>query len=241
MSGFEKSTYTQMPNSLFEIMKDMSECELKVVLFICRLTFGYHRDEVRISTRKIAEGIGMNTASVDKGGDAAVARGLLEKVTDGNKTTIWRALVRDSEFESRPGNGDSNSETPNNQGDSNNESVATQKVNRLDSKSESLLGVKESIKQKKEIELNKDPFFVSSWDTAKEYLEGQIIGRAGFADHVQNTKAINYEDGILEVEAERDSIPWLESRIQKTAERYLVGVMNSEVSVQFVYRRSDAN
>ena len=126
MSGFEKQRYTQTPNTLFEIMKDMDECELKVVLYICRMAFGFHRAEIKLSTRHIAEAIGMNTASVDKGADAAVARGLIERVVDGNKTTLWRVVVSDSEIES----------------------PAIQKLNRHDSDNESLLGVKESKKEK---------------------------------------------------------------------------------------------
>jgi len=124
---FEKQTYTQVPNSLFSVMKDMDECELKVVLLICRYTFGYHRDEVKISTRKIADEIGMNTASVQKGAERAIERGLIEKVVDGNKTTLWRALVSDSEFES----------------------PAYQNLNRGVSENESLLWVKERKKEKK--------------------------------------------------------------------------------------------
>jgi hypothetical protein len=125
---FEKQTYTQTPNSLFLAMKDMDECELKVVMLICRYTFGYHRDEVKLSTRRIADEIGMNTASVQKGADLAIERGLIEKVIDGNKTTTWRALVSDSEIES----------------------PMYQKLNRGDSDNESLSGVKESNKEIKE-------------------------------------------------------------------------------------------
>ena len=125
---FEKQTYTQLPNSLFIVMKDMDECELKVVMLICRYTFGYHRDEVKLSTRRIADEIGMNTASVQKGADKAVERGLIEKVIDGNKTTLWRALVSDSEIES----------------------PVIQKLNRGVSDNESLLGVKERVKKGKE-------------------------------------------------------------------------------------------
>jgi hypothetical protein len=125
---FEKQTYTQTPNSLFLAMKDMDECELKVVMLICRYTFGYHRDEVKLSTRRIADEIGMNTASVQKGADLAIERGLIEKVIDGNKTTTWRALVSDSEIES----------------------PMYQKLNRRDSDNESLSGVKESNKEIKE-------------------------------------------------------------------------------------------
>lgn len=125
---FEKQTYTQTPNSLFVEMKDMDECELKVVMLICRYTFGYHRDEVKLSTRRIADEIGMNTASVQKGADKAIERGLIEKVIDGNKTTTWRALVSDSEIES----------------------PMIQKLNRGVSDNESLSRVKESNKEKKE-------------------------------------------------------------------------------------------
>jgi len=225
MSGFEKQTYTQIPNSLFKIMGDMDECELKVVLLICRLTFGYQRDEAKISTRKIAESIGMNTASVDKGGDAAVKRGLLEKIIDGNKTTIWRTIVSDSEFESRQKSGDSK---PESQSDN-----AIQKVNRRDSESESLLGVKESIKETEE--LKKDlPLFELAWERTKEYLKGEIVG-SGYNDYVSSTRAIKFSDGIMEIDSVSDPArEWLKSRIQKTAERYLVGVLNAEVSVSFV-------
>ena len=131
---FEKQTYTQTPNSLFVMMKEMDECELKVVLLICRYTFGYHRDEVKLSTRRIAEEIGMNTANVQKGADKAVERGLIEKVIDGNKTTIWRALVSDSEIES----------------------PVYQNLNRGVSDNESLSGVKESNKET----INKKPDFI---------------------------------------------------------------------------------
>lgn len=128
---FEKQTYTQIPNSLFSVMKDMDECELKVVLLICRYTFGYHREEVKLSTRRISDEIGMNTASVQKGADKAVERGLIEKIVDGNKTTIWRAVVSDSEIES----------------------PAYQKLNRGVSEIESLSGVKEKKEKEKKGDL----------------------------------------------------------------------------------------
>jgi phage replication O-like protein O len=136
MSGFEKQTYTQVPNSLFEIMHEMDECELKVVLYICRYTFGYHRDEVKISTRKLANAIKMSVASVDKGANAAVDRGLIERITDGQNTTIWRAIVSDSENESP----DTVLE---------NETPVTQKMNRSVPDNESQVGVKERIKKAK--------------------------------------------------------------------------------------------
>jgi phage replication O-like protein O len=143
MSGFEKQTYTQVPNSLFEIMHEMDECELKVVLYICRYTFGYHRDEVQISTRKLAAAIKMSVASVDKGANAAVDRGLIERVTEGQNSTVWRAIVSDSENESPAAVLESG--TP-----------VTQKMNRSVPDNESQVGVKERIKKtdKKKIIIN---------------------------------------------------------------------------------------
>ena len=169
MSGFEKQTYTQVPNSLFEIMSEMDECELKVVLYICRYTFGYHREEIKISTRKLAEAIGMNTASVAKGAEAAVARGLIEKITDGQNTTVWRALVSDSE----------------------NESPVIQKMNRSDSENESQSGVKETINKKnKELSTEKIQEIVISANKAVDGIlasgippEGYFKGRELIAEN----------------------------------------------------------
>lgn len=100
--GFESPNFTQVPNDLFLKMGGMDECELKVVMYICRYTFGYHRDSVKISIRKMAIAIGMNTASVAKGAAAAERRGLIRRVIDGLNTTEWRAIVTDavSEIES---------------------------------------------------------------------------------------------------------------------------------------------
>lgn len=96
MSGFEAQTYTQVPNSLFAIMHDMEESELKVVLLICRYTFGYHRDEIRLSIRRIAREIGMSKNSAERGAEAALKRGLIERVSEGRTTTTWRALVQET-------------------------------------------------------------------------------------------------------------------------------------------------
>ena len=96
--GFEAQTYTQVPNSLFTLLSDMDESELKVVMILCRFTFGYHRDEVKLSSRALAELTGMTAVSVGIGAASAVDRGLIEKVTDGNKTTTWRVIVPEGDI-----------------------------------------------------------------------------------------------------------------------------------------------
>lgn len=94
MSPFQSPNYTQTPNDLFdELLPEMGLAELKVVMCIVRHTFGYHKDDVKLSIRKIARFTGLTAKSVMEGADAAEAHGLIERTTDGNKTTIWRAAV----------------------------------------------------------------------------------------------------------------------------------------------------
>jgi hypothetical protein len=94
MSGFQSPNYTQTPNDLFdELLPDMGLAELKVVMCIVRHTFGYHKDEVKLSVRAIARFTGLTANSVMEGAKQAEAHGLIERHLDGNKTTTWTAIV----------------------------------------------------------------------------------------------------------------------------------------------------
>jgi len=94
MPGFESPNYTQAPNDLFDIyMRDMGEAELRVVMAVIRYTFGYHRDECTLSIRDLAEITGLSKSNVIAGVDQAIARELIEKITDGNKSTTWRVVT----------------------------------------------------------------------------------------------------------------------------------------------------
>lgn len=173
MAGFENQTYTQVPNSLFKIMGDMDECELKVVLYICRHTFGFHREEIKISTRQLAEGIGMNTASVQKGADSAVKRGLIEKITDGQKTTVWRALVSDSE----------------------NESEVIQKMTHPDSENDTQLGVKERLKK----DSKESKKILKNADSAWMLLAGEKISQEAWDEEAEIKAALDAFESCLQV------------------------------------------
>jgi len=94
MSGFQSPNYTQTPNDLFdELLPDMGLAELKVIMCVVRHTFGYHRDEVKLSIRTIARFTGLTVNSVMEGARQAESHGLIERYIDGNKTTLWRAVV----------------------------------------------------------------------------------------------------------------------------------------------------
>lgn len=98
MSGFQSPNYTQTPNELFDVLlPEMGKAELKVVLAIIRRTFGYHREEVKISIRDLARATGLRSNSVMVGAKLAEDHGLIERYQDGNTTTLWRSRVSVSE------------------------------------------------------------------------------------------------------------------------------------------------
>jgi phage replication O-like protein O len=63
--GFPFPNTTQIPNAVFDsLMPGLSGGELKVLLYICRRTFGFQKDSDRISLSQIAHGITTRTGKV---------------------------------------------------------------------------------------------------------------------------------------------------------------------------------
>jgi hypothetical protein len=59
--------------------------------------------------------------------------------------------------------------------------------------------------------------------------------RASFDSYVRDTRAVRFDGNALEIAATNAyGREWLESRLQSTAERLLVGIMNASVKVVFV-------
>src|SRR5436309_15304390 len=56
--GFHSPTYTPVPDELFdELLADLSGAELKVLMYICRRTFGFKKDRDTISISQMTDGI----------------------------------------------------------------------------------------------------------------------------------------------------------------------------------------
>jgi hypothetical protein len=80
-AGFTSPTYTQVPDELFDVlMPQLSDAELRVLLYIVRRTFGFKRDSDSISLSQMVKGITTHDGRVlDTGTGLAkstVARGL---------------------------------------------------------------------------------------------------------------------------------------------------------------------
>jgi phage replication O-like protein O len=78
--GYEVPNHTQTPNELFdEHMKEMSGAELKVILAICRKTFGWHKDRDQISTSQMMELTGLSNRAVIDAIKKLMGRGLIAR------------------------------------------------------------------------------------------------------------------------------------------------------------------
>jgi len=63
--AYSVPNHTQTPNELFDDhMRTMTGAELKVILAICRKTFGWHKEKDKISTSQLMELTGLSNRAV---------------------------------------------------------------------------------------------------------------------------------------------------------------------------------
>ncbi|HEY1335857.1 MAG TPA: replication protein, partial [Bryobacteraceae bacterium] len=107
--GFDSPSYTPCPDALFDfLLPELSESELKVLLYVVRRTFGFHKDADAISIAQMVNGIttrdgrvldrgtGLSKSSVRRGVQGLLDKGVLlvDKVRsdDGDYETNVYAL-----------------------------------------------------------------------------------------------------------------------------------------------------
>ena len=93
MAGFQSPNYTQIPNDYFELITEMTTAESRVLAVLLRSTFGYHRDEVKLSIRQMARLTKLSPQSVMEGAKRLEVRELIERTVSETSTTSWRVLV----------------------------------------------------------------------------------------------------------------------------------------------------
>ena len=110
--GFDSPNYTPTPDALFDaLLPELSESELKVLLYVIRRTFGFRKDADAISISQMVGGIttqdgrvldrgtGLSKSSVRRGVNGLVEKQILEvsqvKSRDGEyDTNIYRLRFR---------------------------------------------------------------------------------------------------------------------------------------------------
>lgn len=91
--GFKSPNFTQVPNDFWEILPEMGEAEARVVFVLLRQTFGFGRDNCNYSIRALARDSGLSQPGVLKGLAEAETRGLIRKISNGNKTNGWEVII----------------------------------------------------------------------------------------------------------------------------------------------------
>ncbi len=73
-----------------------------------------------------------------------------------------------------------------------------------------------------------------AWQTVLGQLQMEMP-RASYDTWVRDTKALSYKEGHLTIGVRNAyARDWLESRLQSTVSRLLIGIMNCTVDVEFV-------
>jgi hypothetical protein len=102
-----ESNYTQIPNIILDSIHQMKEAEVKVILFICRQTLGFHRQSYRLSLKTIREKTGLSKQCVIYTCQALIDRDWIERHRDGegngSKATYAYSLKIESFNPTEPG------------------------------------------------------------------------------------------------------------------------------------------
>lgn len=88
-SPIPKPNYTQVPNVLLDNMHRLSDAELRVLLCICRQTFGWQRGSCKVSTSFIAKATGMSAQGVLNGVQKMLTKGVVARQLDGQSFSYW--------------------------------------------------------------------------------------------------------------------------------------------------------
>ncbi len=78
-AGFTNPNYTQVPDDVFDVIApELSEAELRVLLYIVRRTFGFKKDRDAISLTQMVEGIRARDGRVLDKGTGMSRRGVMK-------------------------------------------------------------------------------------------------------------------------------------------------------------------
>jgi hypothetical protein len=124
--GFRRPNYTSVPDELFdELAPNLTEAELRCLLYIVRRTFGFKKDADAISVNQMAGGIvthegrvldhgtGLSRSAVWRGVKGLVEKGVIvaqarQSAERGNEPTVYTLVYANASLsltESTPGSG----------------------------------------------------------------------------------------------------------------------------------------
>lgn len=98
-SAFPEPNYTQVPNDFFDMLPDMESSEARVTIVMIRNTFGFHRNEFKLSIDKLAAAAGISHNSAKSGAELAEKRGTFKRSNPyGQGEAEWELVVGDQQL-----------------------------------------------------------------------------------------------------------------------------------------------
>lgn len=221
--GFRAPNYTQIPNDFFDMIPDMGEAEVKLMLVMCRNTFGYHRKKFRMSLTKLQKTTGLSRQGVINATESAEKRGLITKIkTDGVNEWVVNVVDQSTKETFKVVN------------------VVDQMVNVVDqtSQPDRPPSIKESFKENDKKKISPFPEQQRYWDMFLQQMKMEAQ-KSVFDQKIKNTWVSGFSENgtgnILQIGCETDcQRDWLESRLTSTATRMLSGVFDKEIIIEFV-------
>lgn len=85
--------YTQVPNELLDNLSGFSKTEIAILMSLCRLTFGYHRDEAVASNSQLAKMCGMATTTLVRNARSLEERGFITHGLNYKGVSVWSIVL----------------------------------------------------------------------------------------------------------------------------------------------------
>lgn len=99
MNKIEKPNYTQVPNIILDNMHELTGSEFKIIMLICRKTFGWHKEKDKISLSQITKNTGIGKTQAVKALKNLENKGLIStKKQQGNTTEFELVIESKSEL-----------------------------------------------------------------------------------------------------------------------------------------------
>lgn len=94
--------YTQVPNELLDNLQTFSKAEIVLLMVLCRITFGYHRETATASNAQLGRMAGMAITTVIRTAKALLDRGLIEHRISTRGISEWAVVIQEEEKPKEP-------------------------------------------------------------------------------------------------------------------------------------------
>lgn len=96
MANIQAPNYSQIPNIVIDAMTEYTEPELRVLLVVCRQTFGWHRERATLSISFFQQATGLSKTAIVNATKSLTERNIVEKTAgEGTApTNVFKLVVQ---------------------------------------------------------------------------------------------------------------------------------------------------